>query len=558
VDALCINQTDILEKEEQVAMMGKIYQLAERVIIWLGEEIEITGTRSDERDRPNSILGPSPNSRLYPEETTAGVSATLAFIYIGRMAVDSTSTLASIRSLIEHPVDVYPETNRPAADMMVEAFKNIVYRPWFRRAWTLQEVLLAKDALVICGECSAGWDEFAGAFKTIAKGVETLRWVGKEFESLDACRDIISRNRGVLKDLLLTTRHRMAEDPRDKVFSLLGLLDDMMLVYGGRVRNAGWKLVSADYRQSTAAVFTSLARISIAKDENLEILAAAGLSNATPELKWDEYVMLQRTESWDSDLARILDVPRSRDVTGPNYLPSWVPDWSSASSMAKLEAEAASGARPSHRDSFRPEGAIDQDQGHVGMRISLSLVAYAFRKNATKTEILWDPVEKHLRLRGFAVARITAYCDSTFVVTGFPSCALKNINRRSTSRTHPLDGKEILEVHHALSKHEEQACKCSSRSATKGYPQLGLPENQLPNAVRVGDWLCLLQGDEGCFAVRPDMEDPFFVLVGRLNKPDGSRQVFRRSKNPLKPALTVTHNQSEATYSCIWMKVVLR
>lgn len=38
VDALCINQNDVEERNEHVKMMGRVYQGAERVRVWLGEE----------------------------------------------------------------------------------------------------------------------------------------------------------------------------------------------------------------------------------------------------------------------------------------------------------------------------------------------------------------------------------------------------------------------------------------------------------------------------------------------------------------------------------------
>lgn len=36
VDAICINQEDILERSEQVAKMGLIYEKASSVLVWLG------------------------------------------------------------------------------------------------------------------------------------------------------------------------------------------------------------------------------------------------------------------------------------------------------------------------------------------------------------------------------------------------------------------------------------------------------------------------------------------------------------------------------------------
>ncbi len=40
VDALCINQLDHAKKSQQVPIMGKIYQSAQSVFIWLGEEAD--------------------------------------------------------------------------------------------------------------------------------------------------------------------------------------------------------------------------------------------------------------------------------------------------------------------------------------------------------------------------------------------------------------------------------------------------------------------------------------------------------------------------------------
>lgn len=39
-DSICINQADLSERANQVKMMGEIYQNAEHVLVWLGEEFE--------------------------------------------------------------------------------------------------------------------------------------------------------------------------------------------------------------------------------------------------------------------------------------------------------------------------------------------------------------------------------------------------------------------------------------------------------------------------------------------------------------------------------------
>jgi hypothetical protein len=40
IDAICINQADTREKEQQIPLMWQIYHLAGRVVVWLGEEAD--------------------------------------------------------------------------------------------------------------------------------------------------------------------------------------------------------------------------------------------------------------------------------------------------------------------------------------------------------------------------------------------------------------------------------------------------------------------------------------------------------------------------------------
>jgi hypothetical protein len=38
IDALCINQTDIMERNAQVSIMGSIFSMVTKVLAWLGEQ----------------------------------------------------------------------------------------------------------------------------------------------------------------------------------------------------------------------------------------------------------------------------------------------------------------------------------------------------------------------------------------------------------------------------------------------------------------------------------------------------------------------------------------
>lgn len=97
VDAVCINQGDIVEKGIQVQMMGKIYSKAAQVFVWLGQ----AGGGSDE------LI-----DHMSGSEALEG-------------AVDPTLQDASLA---------------------------MMGRPWFTRIWVQQEIALARlDPVVCCG-----------------------------------------------------------------------------------------------------------------------------------------------------------------------------------------------------------------------------------------------------------------------------------------------------------------------------------------------------------------------------------------------------------------------
>ncbi len=115
VDAVCINQKDHNEKNHQVPKMASIYNEAKNVCVWLGN-----GSESSER----------------------------ALELIKRVV-----NLDEFERLIED------EKSAKDWDALLELLK----RPWFSRRWVVQEIALARDATVHCGEVYVRWRDFANA-----------------------------------------------------------------------------------------------------------------------------------------------------------------------------------------------------------------------------------------------------------------------------------------------------------------------------------------------------------------------------------------------------------
>lgn len=107
VDALCLNQKDLEEKSRQIPRMENIYNSAERVYGWLGEN-------EDDDD----------------EDVKEAIAAANAF----GMAYES-------GKLLNFSDDFYPT--------IFAGLDHLAKRPWFERIWVIQEVTLARNIPVL-------------------------------------------------------------------------------------------------------------------------------------------------------------------------------------------------------------------------------------------------------------------------------------------------------------------------------------------------------------------------------------------------------------------------
>ncbi|PIG79604.1 hypothetical protein AARAC_001464 [Aspergillus arachidicola] len=104
VDAICINQNDLDEKNKQIPLMRTIYAQANRVIIWLGEAFE-----------------------------------------------DGDKALETIRDLAERKAMSGKGADTKLSRSNRESCLKLLQRKWFRRIWVLQEAGVARSIEIMCG-----------------------------------------------------------------------------------------------------------------------------------------------------------------------------------------------------------------------------------------------------------------------------------------------------------------------------------------------------------------------------------------------------------------------
>ncbi|KAE9977193.1 hypothetical protein EG328_002158 [Venturia inaequalis] len=180
IDMICIDQTNLGERNHQVALMSIIYSKASRVLIYLGQA----------DDASDVVLASITGSR-------------------------------SNASSLGH----------------VERFLS---RRWFNRVWVIQEVAMAHSAFVLVGDQIVLWDKFSeGLLRDLKrvqlKGVPTIPpplRVGTFFYRKD--HDLMS--------LLIATQRCSSTDPRDKMYALLALASekDPIPLSADYSRHNGW------------------------------------------------------------------------------------------------------------------------------------------------------------------------------------------------------------------------------------------------------------------------------------------------------------------------------
>jgi hypothetical protein len=174
---------------------------------------------------------------------------------------------------------------------------EILQKTWFKRTWTIQEVLLAGDAVLLYGDAELPWKSFLSALKTLNRleassnggsGLDMNYGVIFAATALYRKLDLLLQQPDAVETfgtVLREVRPKGAGDPRDKVYGIYALLRKI------RVTN----LPEIDYSLSAQEVYTDAARSCMNYDGSLSILRQLGLPTALPNLP-----------SWVPDLSNTL------------------------------------------------------------------------------------------------------------------------------------------------------------------------------------------------------------------------------------------------------------
>ncbi|RDW57093.1 hypothetical protein BP6252_13839 [Coleophoma cylindrospora] len=197
IDALCINQEDVIERNHQVALMKYIYSKAERVVVWLGCE-----TDDDHH----------------------------ALEFLSEIDVHSAERYINPRHQ-NYSLDPHARHAQ-----RWKAILKLCEREYWQRLWIIQEVVLATKIAIYCGGNSIDWEllrRVCGQLNDLKDNLKISRYE-QRLGSIEQIRGTLTtrlvQQRINLQTrsftlfwLLKTYQQAMCLDIRDKVFGLHSL-----------------------------------------------------------------------------------------------------------------------------------------------------------------------------------------------------------------------------------------------------------------------------------------------------------------------------------------------
>jgi ankyrin repeat protein len=172
IDAICVDQTNVHERNSQVAFMNEIYKAAARVIVWLGPG-------SDEENH--------------------------AMLYLKHGRVTG-------KELV-NPLD---------------ALRGLFDGEYWRRTWIVQEFVLANDIEIRCGDRQIDLRTFGLFCSRANKGLYDRTISFRDTSPFALWKLRRATRRLPLYELLIQNRDRKCSIIHDKIYAMLGLANDCL------------------------------------------------------------------------------------------------------------------------------------------------------------------------------------------------------------------------------------------------------------------------------------------------------------------------------------------
>jgi len=295
IDALCINQKDIVERNLQVLRMKDIYENAARVIVWIGD---------------------------YAPHTQEQVEA----------AFECTSRL--FQKSNENDLSYMCEEIKTTQLQIVRYIAELTHRPWFSRVWVIQESAVCKtpedylaysnQPLLICGQSSIWFSTF-NVMATVI--LQQSAYYDPEYFADGNPREIA----------LIHDFRRI----RNKMMEASNSLEELSSITAESQARPHSNSAGPNAAEQLITYLSMVSNGYDATDERDKIYALLGLltCNKLPSSLAPNYDYPANKIFWEYAIYLLQETKYLDILTGCSYarsgLPSWVPDWNQGLPMSE-------------------------------------------------------------------------------------------------------------------------------------------------------------------------------------------------------------------------------
>lgn len=249
VDALCIDQHNEAERNQQVSQMNNIFEAARETILWMGPAKE------------DSDLAFETLRSLSQSAVPVGVQSW------SEVSFDKTSSDPSVQA-VQRLLDEVLVFLRLDDSARLAAIISLYQRPWFRRVWVIQEAVLSRNAFVCCGREWVPWNVFFRGFWVLCGVRDYLNLAGAGQQDSSALADMLTLALDRVTPVAFTRPHlslfellsllsRMApraqlqaSDKRDYIYALLSLIDTHQSPLVGIDYTKDWTTIRTEVGQA--------------------------------------------------------------------------------------------------------------------------------------------------------------------------------------------------------------------------------------------------------------------------------------------------------------------
>ena len=365
------------------------------------------------------------------------------------------------------------------------AFQSLFEKPWFTRAWVIQEAALASDALVCCGSYNTPFRRFDRAISVMRKAgimstptsMSLIQLIRTRRSTSDAPESLS------LADLLHLTYELEAKLPHDKLYALLGLVSD-----------GGDPAYTPQYQEDVTDVYHKATARIITASSSPDILACV---------------------CWPKNFGK---------------LPSWVPDWTCPPQVSKPFASLKSASLSHHI--VISSGRIITHGRRLDTIHSIGSYMYKTDLNADLEEdaaARWDDMmvisaQAHsipfdfVRRKLLIAVNLESATEEERTTRLYDAFFSPKVRRKdltltdwdsiATDDSRPSDMEVAWAGEYRFMIGDTCHARAAMLTARKKYLILG------PHGVRVGDVVWKLANSELCFILRPGEEVSTWSLIG--------------------------------------------